>query len=151
MPLLSKLYGIEVHIRWNDHPPPYFHVFYAGSKTSIAIGTLEIIDGRLPRRARVLVIEWALSHRPELRAAWQKACRSENPGTIEPLSWLEAAVHGHMPTVVSVHVLRKRIVHLVFDDGVEGDLDLSNLKYAVFAEVYVDETGTINWPPAISI
>jgi uncharacterized protein DUF2442 len=70
---------------------------------------------------------------------------------------MEADVPGRIPRVTSVRVVRGRIVHLVFDDGVEGDVDLSDLDYGVFAEitrddakfaeVYVDtEWDTICWP-----
>lgn len=71
-------------------------------------------------------------------------------------------MYDHMPAVVSVHIVRDRIVHLVFDDGVEGDVDLSDLNYGVFTEigrddakfgeVYVDhEQGTVAWPGRLDL
>jgi hypothetical protein len=55
-----------------------------------------------------------------------------------------------------VRVVRDRVLHLTFDDGVEGDVDFAPRLWApvfaairdddTFAQVYVDE-GTINWPP----
>jgi hypothetical protein len=63
-----------------------------------------------------------------------------------------------LPRVTSVRVVRDRVLHLRFDDGVEGDVDFApRLQAPVFddirdnderfAEVYVDEGGTVNWPP----
>ena len=71
-------------------------------------------------------------------------------------------MYDHMPAVVSVRVVRDRVVHLVFDDGVEGELDLSNLTDgpfaeigrddAKFAEIYVDhEQGTVAWPGRLDL
>lgn len=85
MPLLSQFFGITVRVHWGDHPPPHVHIAYGGSRASMDITTLEIIRGQLPRRARILVVEWALAHRPELEAAWEAASRLDSPGTIEPL------------------------------------------------------------------
>ncbi|MGH8776617.1 MAG: DUF4160 domain-containing protein [Jiangellaceae bacterium] len=85
MPTLGRFYGITVIARWNDHPPPHVHVGYQGHHASIRVDTLEIIHGHLPRRARVLFVEWALAHRDELREACNAVARSERPPTIEPL------------------------------------------------------------------
>ncbi len=50
------------------------------------IQTLEMLEGDLPKRARLLTVEWALEHRPELLANWEKATRPEPLDKIEPLS-----------------------------------------------------------------
>lgn len=49
MPKISLFYGILIQMFWKDHPPPHFHVRYAGFKAQIDIGTLEVINGDLPR------------------------------------------------------------------------------------------------------
>ena len=85
MPLLSRFFGIAVRVHFGDHPPPHVHVVYGDHRASMDLTTLEIIRGHLPRRARLLVVEWALAHRPELQAAWDAASRLVPPGTIEPL------------------------------------------------------------------
>jgi len=48
------------------HPPPHFHARYGEFEATVDIGTLEVIEGQLPRRALNLVREWAMMHREEL-------------------------------------------------------------------------------------
>ena len=43
-----------------------------------SIGTPEIIEGELPRRALNLVLEWARIHRQELLEDW-RLCRENSP------------------------------------------------------------------------
>ena len=70
---------------FNEHAPPHFHAEYAEHKAEIAIETLNVMGGNLPRRALVLVLEWAALHREELMADWD-LCRShQQPKQIEPL------------------------------------------------------------------
>jgi hypothetical protein len=52
---------------WREHGPPHFHATYAEHEATIAIETLDILAGDLPRRAKGLVLEWAEEHRDELR------------------------------------------------------------------------------------
>jgi Domain of unknown function (DUF4160) len=42
---------------FNDHPPPYFHARYGEFEATMAIETLEVIEGELPSRALKLVRE----------------------------------------------------------------------------------------------
>ncbi|MCR1784814.1 DUF4160 domain-containing protein [Nocardioides carbamazepini] len=74
-----------IALYYADHAPPQFHAIYAGHEASVAIETLEILAGGLPRRAGSLVAEWARIHQGDLRAAWDRAARGEPPGRIEPL------------------------------------------------------------------
>jgi hypothetical protein len=69
----------------NDHLPSHFHAEYAESEAVYAIDTLEILRGRLPRRAHNMVIEWALLHRTELRDNWIRAREQVPLEQIEPL------------------------------------------------------------------
>ena len=39
----------------------------------MAIDTLEVIEGGLPKRPLALVVEWAQQHRDELREGWRLA------------------------------------------------------------------------------
>ena len=46
---------------------------------------LMVIEGKLPRRALALVLEWAAEHRTELMEDW-KLCRANQlPNPIKPL------------------------------------------------------------------
>ena len=56
---------------FNDHPPPHFHARYGEFEATVEIGTLEVLEGQLPRRALNLVREWAMMHREELLEDWR--------------------------------------------------------------------------------
>jgi hypothetical protein len=51
MPTISRFYGIIIRMFFDEHGPPHFHVAYQGYDAVIDIETLEIKEGRLPRRA----------------------------------------------------------------------------------------------------
>ena len=51
----------------------------------VNIETIEVMKGRIRRRALALVLEWAALHREELRRAWETASRNQEPDKIEPL------------------------------------------------------------------
>ena len=85
MPEVSRFYGIVIQIYYGDHAPPHFHALYAGEVAQIAIDSLEIIDGTLPKRALGLVRDWALAHQQELREAFDRAAALKPPGKIAPL------------------------------------------------------------------
>jgi hypothetical protein len=51
---------------WRDHSPPHFHARYAGEQIAIDIHTLKILQGKMSRRAPMLVLEWAQEHRANL-------------------------------------------------------------------------------------
>ena len=73
MPRISTFYGIAIYLYYRDHAPPQFHAIYGEFEAEVAIETAEVLDGRLPRRARPLVTDWAVAHRDELRQAWALA------------------------------------------------------------------------------
>ena len=66
MPRLSKFYGIAIYIYYREHAPPHFHAIYGDDEAIIEIATGAVLDGQLPRRARVLVADWVLAHRTAL-------------------------------------------------------------------------------------
>lgn len=49
------------------------------------IENLFVLRGRIPPRARGLVVEWASLHQEELREVWNRAKRREPFGTIASL------------------------------------------------------------------
>lgn len=85
MPEVSRFYGIIIQIYYGDHPPPHFHAFYAEHSAKIAIETLQVIDGSLPKRALELVLDWTTLHQQELLAAFDRAAALQAPGKIAPL------------------------------------------------------------------
>jgi hypothetical protein len=54
-------------------------------RSSIAIRTLDVIVGHLPRRALNLTIEWAIEHRQELMEDWNLCQAGQQPKKIQPL------------------------------------------------------------------
>ncbi|MCU0596660.1 MAG: DUF4160 domain-containing protein [Desulfobacterota bacterium] len=66
MPTISAFYGIVIQMFWADHAPPHFHALYGEHEALVNVRTLEVMQGSLPRRALVLVLEWATQHRGEL-------------------------------------------------------------------------------------
>jgi hypothetical protein len=85
MPTISVFYGILIQMFWNDHAPPHFHALYGEHEIIININTLEIIKGSMPRRARLLILEWALEHRDELMEDWKLCEKNQTPHKIAPL------------------------------------------------------------------
>lgn len=86
MPELSRFYGIVIRMHFDDHAPPHFHALYGGEESLVEIHGLTFLQGRLPARARGLVVEWASLHQQELREAWERMERREPIGVIEPLA-----------------------------------------------------------------
>lgn len=86
MPTLSEFFGITIRMYYRDHAPAHFHAYYAGGSASVAIETLEVLDGVLPNRAYRMVLEWAVKHRGELRANWRRARDHRPLRPIAPLT-----------------------------------------------------------------
>ncbi len=85
MPTISEFFGILIRMYYDDHNPPHFHVFYGEYEAQVSIDTLEVIKGKLPKRALALVLEWAAEHRNELREDWRLAELHQPLDKIEPL------------------------------------------------------------------
>jgi hypothetical protein len=70
---------------YDDHGVPHFHAGYGGEEVKIAIQPIHIIEGKIPKRALSLVLEWAALHQQELLETWE-AARAEQPlNKIAPL------------------------------------------------------------------
>ena len=85
MPEISRFLGIIIRMFYNEHNPPHFHAYYNEFQAEIDIKTLEIIAGKLPKRVRNLVIEWAIDHREELQIDWELMRNDKEPKPIDPL------------------------------------------------------------------
>ena len=51
---------------------PHFHIEGPNFRCSVTIATLEPIIGAAPRRVLVAALDWALAHRLELQAEWER-------------------------------------------------------------------------------
>ncbi len=78
VPTISSFYGIVIQMFWGDHAPPHFHALYAEYEVQINIQTLEVISGKMPKRALSLVLEWASDNRMLLLEDW-KLCEKRKP------------------------------------------------------------------------
>jgi hypothetical protein len=85
VPTVCQFFGVSIRMYFDEHPPPHFHAYYGEFDASISIETLDVVEGRLPRRALTLVIEWAIAHRHELRENWALAQAHGRLRRIEPL------------------------------------------------------------------
>jgi hypothetical protein len=85
MPEISRFFGIIIKMYYREHNPPHFHAEYQNYKAEYDIKTFEIIEGKLPKRANALVLEWASEHRAELLEDWKRAKEQKELNKIEPL------------------------------------------------------------------
>ena len=88
MPELSRFFGIRVSMyqeHSSRHHRPHFHAVYQRSKVVVAVDTIEVLAGQLPRRQQRLLEGWAELHQTELLDAWQMLQSDQIPPAIEPL------------------------------------------------------------------
>lgn len=85
MPTLSVFFGIVIRMYYDDHGPPHFHAYYGEYEAVLSIETMEVLRGKLPRRALAMVLEWATEHRDALREDWLRAEQHRPLLPIEPL------------------------------------------------------------------
>jgi hypothetical protein len=85
MPEIARFYGLIIKMFYKDHFPPHFHVEYGEFEGVFDIKTLEMFEGELPARAKLLAIEWAILHRKELEENWERRTKGETIKRIEPL------------------------------------------------------------------
>jgi len=85
MPEISRFFGIIIVMYYKEHAPPHFHAKYGGQRAAFGIQDLRLIEGRLPRRAVSLVLEWAFQHREELMENWRRVEQREELLKIDPL------------------------------------------------------------------
>jgi len=84
MPELSRFGNIKIRM-YPDHNPPHFHADHPDGSAVFDIRTLEHTEGRMPRRQRNQVLQWAQLHQAELLEAWEMLQNDRIPPKIEPL------------------------------------------------------------------
>jgi hypothetical protein len=85
VPVISRFHGITINMHWDEHAPPHFHASSGEHDAAIAIRELEVIAGRLPRRALALTLRWAATHRLELMENWDLCRAARAPKSIPGL------------------------------------------------------------------
>ena len=84
MPELSRFLGIVIFMNFNDHNPPHFHAKYGDFEIIIEIGS-GIVEGKFPKRALNLVMEWYELHKEELLENWMLISSTGDFHKIKPL------------------------------------------------------------------
>ena len=69
---------------YRDHLPPHFHAKYGEYEIIVDINS-GVVEGKFPKRALQLVLEWYELHKEELLRNWEKMQRGEPPDLIPPL------------------------------------------------------------------
>ena len=85
MPEICRFLGAIITMNFREHNPPHFHATYAEDEATIGITDLRTLDGKLPRRIKAAVLEWADEHRSELLENWNLAQSGKLPKKIRPL------------------------------------------------------------------
>jgi Domain of unknown function (DUF4160) len=84
LPEISRFLGIIIAMFYRDHQPPHFHAIYGDYEVVVNIEN-GVIEGRFPRRAVRLVLEWYELHREELMEDWLLAEQRKPLKKIAPL------------------------------------------------------------------
>ena len=69
---------------YREHGVPHFHAVYGEHKITVEIES-GLVRGTFPARAHRLVLEWAILHKSELLANWERARQRQPLIRIEPL------------------------------------------------------------------
>ena len=84
MPELSRFLGIFVFMNFNEHNPPHFHARYGDYEIIVEILS-GIVEGKFPKRALNLVLEWYEIHKSELLEDWNSIRSTGEFKKIDPL------------------------------------------------------------------
>jgi len=84
MPEISRFLGIVIFMNFNEHNPPHFHAKYGDYQIIVEIIT-GVVEGKFPKRALNLVMEWYEMHRDELLNNWNSMMETGEFNKISPL------------------------------------------------------------------
>ncbi len=84
MPELCRFLGIVIFMNFNEHNPPHFHAKYGDFEMIVEINS-GIVEGKFPKRALNLVMEWYEIHKDELMQNWELIRTTGDFNKIQPL------------------------------------------------------------------
>lgn len=84
MPEISRFLGIVIYMYYKDHAPAHFHAEYGDYTITVEIES-GVVQGKFPRRALNLVLDWYTQHQDALRENWTLAVQRKPLNKIEPL------------------------------------------------------------------
>src|SRR6516162_5157901 len=134
---------------FSDHAPPHFHARYGEHEAVVDIRKLELIEGKLPRRALNLVLDWrnCISPNSGRIGSSARTCsnRSRLPRWSKAMDW----------DVTEVKVAGDHALWVRFRDGVEGAVKFtpgffrgvfSHLEDQVQFQQVMLVDGVVTWP-----
>ena len=72
MPIVGRLQHCVIRMYFRDHNPPHFHVDGPTIKALYTIRTLELLEGRIDRKAEREALDWAEKNRLKLWQLWKE-------------------------------------------------------------------------------
>ncbi len=161
---LSWFSGISIEMCFNDPSEPHFHAEaeYEGESAIFDLNGA-LLWGSLPFWGIEDVREWASRHAIGLQEAWDKRRRGETPSPISSLGDSdESAEAGKpLPKLAEVEARDGFRIWVRFDDGVSGEIDLSDHvgkevfkawdDPEFFKGVYVNQGRAIAWSEEIDL
>jgi uncharacterized protein DUF4160 len=85
VPVISIFFGIVIRMFYREHGIAHFHAEYQGQQATFTFDGNILAGSLRSRTALRLIKEWAVSHREELEANWQRVNRGEPLERIGPL------------------------------------------------------------------
>jgi hypothetical protein len=71
-------------MNFNEHNPPHFHARYSDFEITVEINS-GIVEGKFPKRALNIVLEWYELHKEELMDDWNLLQSTGEFKKIQPL------------------------------------------------------------------
>jgi hypothetical protein len=85
VPVIAIFFGIVIRMFYREHGVAHFHAEYQGQQATFTFDG-ELLAGTLRSRTALhLIREWAILHREELEANWNRARGGESLARIPPL------------------------------------------------------------------
>ena len=115
MPTIAIVDGVVILIYPKDHAPPHIHAKFAEHECLLNIYNGDLLAGNLPKKKLAKVQSWLEDHRQDVAFAWDEMRQGR---TIK-------RTHQMNHRIVKVEASNFPNVFVEFDDGLNGNIDLS--------------------------
>jgi hypothetical protein len=75
MPVVVRLQYCVIHMYFDDHNPPHFHIYTPDMGAVMDLRTFEVIEGSVDRRAEAEARDWAKANVDRLWGLWEEYSR----------------------------------------------------------------------------
>jgi hypothetical protein len=72
MPTIIEINSVKVYMYFEDDNPPHFHVIDGETQAKVEIATMQVLEGKLTRRAKKHVMPWAIKNKKLLNDKWKE-------------------------------------------------------------------------------